>query len=36
MDIEFLPERGMLDPVVPRQRLKEHIDRALSFMTAAA
>jgi len=33
---EFLLEHGMLDAVVPRQELKAYIDRALSFMTAAA
>jgi acetyl-CoA carboxylase carboxyl transferase subunit beta len=33
---EFLLEHGMLDAVVPRQELKSYIDRALSFMTAAA
>jgi acetyl-CoA carboxylase carboxyl transferase subunit beta len=33
---EFLLEHGMLDAVVPRQELKDYIDRALSFMTAAA
>jgi acetyl-CoA carboxylase carboxyl transferase subunit beta len=33
---EFLLEHGMLDAVVPRQELKGYIDRALSFMTAAA
>jgi acetyl-CoA carboxylase carboxyl transferase subunit beta len=33
---EFLLEHGMLDAVVPRQELKPYIDRALTFMTAAA
>lgn len=33
---EFLLEHGMLDAVVPRQELKDYIDRALSFMSAAA
>ncbi len=33
---EFLLEHGMLDAVVPRQELKGYIDRALSFMSAAA
>jgi acetyl-CoA carboxylase carboxyl transferase subunit beta len=33
---EFLLEHGMLDAVVPRQDLKGYIDRALSFMSAAA
>ena len=33
---EFLLEHGLLDAVVPRQELKPYIDRALSFMTAAA
>jgi acetyl-CoA carboxylase carboxyl transferase subunit beta len=33
---EFLLEHGMLDAVVPRQELKGYIDRALSFMAAAA
>ncbi|HEY3988062.1 MAG TPA: hypothetical protein VGM02_02105 [Acidobacteriaceae bacterium] len=33
---EFLLEHGMLDAVVPRQELKAYIERALSFMTAAA
>ena len=33
---EFLLEHGMLDAIVPRQELKPYIDRALTFMTAAA
>jgi acetyl-CoA carboxylase carboxyl transferase subunit beta len=33
---EFLLEHGMLDAVVPRTELKSYIDRALTFMTAAA
>jgi acetyl-CoA carboxylase carboxyl transferase subunit beta len=33
---EFLLEHGMLDAVVPRPELKAYIDRALSFMAAAA
>jgi len=33
---EFLLEHGMLDAVVPRQELKAYIDRALTFMSAAA
>src|ERR1700751_159390 len=33
---EFLLEHGMLDAVVPRQDLKVYIDRALTFMSAAA
>jgi acetyl-CoA carboxylase carboxyl transferase subunit beta len=33
---EFLLEHGMLDAVVPRQELKGYIERALSFMSAAA
>lgn len=33
---EFLLEHGMLDAVVPRHDLKTYLDRALSFMTAAA
>jgi len=33
---EFLLEHGMLDAVVPRPELKSYIDRALSFMQAAA
>jgi acetyl-CoA carboxylase carboxyl transferase subunit beta len=33
---EFLLEHGMLDAVVPRPELKAYIDRALSFMSAAA
>ncbi len=33
---EFLLEHGMLDAVVPRQEIKGYIDRALSFMAAAA
>ena len=33
---EFLLEHGMLDAVVPRQEIKAYIDRALSFMAAAA
>ena len=33
---EFLLEHGMLDAVVPRNELKGYLDRALSFMTAAA
>lgn len=33
---EFLLEHGMLDAVVPRNRLKPYIGRALDFMTPAA
>ena len=33
---EFLLEHGFLDAVVPRQELKAYIDRALTFMSAAA
>jgi len=33
---EFLLEHGMLDAVVPRTELKSYIDRALTFMAAAA
>ena len=33
---EFLLEHGMLDAVVPRHDLKTYLDRALTFMTAAA
>ncbi|MDQ1694169.1 MAG: acetyl-CoA carboxylase carboxyl transferase subunit beta [Acidobacteriaceae bacterium] len=33
---EFLLEHGMLDAVVPRLEMKAYIDRALTFMSAAA